>query len=101
MIERIVLLKLTDGLCHEAGRVEVAEYSQRVLSAVPGVVDCTTSIAADEKTLASWDVCLKIRLPDLDAYGVYAVDPSHREYLDDYLPTRTTFKKAWNFETSR
>ncbi len=97
MIERIVLLKLVDHLCNDRGRNEVAAYSGDVLSSIAAVLSCEVSIAADEKTYGSWDVCLKVRFADLDDYAVYATDEVHRNFLDDYLPSRITFKKAWNF----
>ena len=98
MIERIVLLKLVDGLCDVEGREAVAAYSARALSSIPGVLNCAASIAADSKTEGSWDVCLKVHFTALDAYETYAVDPTHLAYLEEYLPSRITFKKAWNFE---
>ena len=97
MIERIVLLKLVDTLCNTADRSSVAADSQVALEAVPGVQSCEVSIAGDPKTELSWDVCLKVRFATLADYDGYAEHPLHRAYLDGYLPSRTTFKKAWNF----
>ena len=97
MIERIVLLKLVDELCNDVARREVAAYSGEVLASVPGVLNCDVSIAGDDKTAGSWDVCLKVRFADLESYAGYAVHEVHRAFLEHYLPPRITFKKAWNF----
>jgi hypothetical protein len=98
VVRRIVLLKLEEHLATAAGREEVARYSAACLQRVPGVRLCEAGVAGDAATEASWDVQITVELDSVADYEIYAVDPTHRAYLDEYLPSLCSFKKAWNFE---
>lgn len=96
MIERVVMIKLTDELATPEGRAGVASESVPMLQAVPGVVEVFAGTAAPG-TEASWDVCLKVRFASFDDVEPYRVHPVHLAYRD-WLAPKMTFLKAWNFE---
>lgn len=98
MVERMVLIKLTAELANETSRREVAAHSEQALAKVPGVVAVTAQVAADASTAGSWDVALRIRFARHEDIAPYAVHPLHVDYLD-WLTPRSTFKKAWNFQS--
>ena len=98
VIERTVFLKLNDELCNPEARRRVAEHSNQVLSAIPGVVDVHTG-AATSDTTNDWDVLLVVRFNTSDEMEQYRVHPDHRTFVDDYLRPRISAIKAWSFQT--
>lgn len=95
MVERIVLVKLHDE--HLPQRAALARLSEQRLREVPGVVEVTATVPADEPSAASWDLCLRLRFADLAAVQAYVPHPVHRAYLAEVLEPVASFKKAWNF----
>lgn len=100
MIERIVLLQMSDGFTSEAALAEVAERSRKVLPKLPGVLACHVGLAADDQTRASWHLALVLRFASADDIPPYAAHPDHRAYVDDYLWPRLASIVAHNFAIS-
>jgi hypothetical protein len=98
MIERIVLLQMTDRYSSEDALIEVAEHSRAVLHELPGVLECHMGIAADEKTATDWHVSLVLRFESADDIPPYAAHPDHRAFVDQYLRPRIDSIAAFNFE---
>jgi hypothetical protein len=98
MIERIVLLQMTEECASKEVLEEVAEHSRRVLPALPGVLECHVGLAADERTAAGWHVVLVLRFASADDIPPYAVHPDHRSYVDDFLRPKLASIAAFNFE---
>ncbi len=53
MIERIVLVKLTEDEIQR--RSEIADHSRGVLRLIPGVEDVHVGLPADEPSAAAWE----------------------------------------------
>ena len=98
MIERIVLLKLKEGLAGPETCEEVAEHSRRVLPNLPGVLEAHVGVAADDRTAETWDLSLVLRFESLDHIPPYAAHPDHRSYVDEYLRPIIDSLVAYNFE---
>ncbi|MEE4272138.1 MAG: Dabb family protein [Thermoanaerobaculales bacterium] len=98
MIERIVLLRMSEEFTSDEALAEVAERSREVLPALPGVLECHVGLAADESTTASWHVVLVLRFASADAIPPYAAHPDHRAYVDEFLRPRLASIAAHNFE---
>jgi hypothetical protein len=98
MIHRIVLLKLKEAYATDAGRAEVIAQSRVVLPNVPGVVEVSATVPADERTRRDWDVCLRVQLEGLADVEPYLAHPQHRAFVDELLSPRLEVIKAWNFE---
>jgi len=96
MIERIVLVKLTDEEVKR--RSKIADHSRGVLRLIPGVEDVHVGLPADKPSAAAWDLSLVLRFRSLDDVEAYRVHPDHRAYVDSYLKPRMAAIKAWNFE---
>ena len=97
MIERIVLVKLNTSHATELGRNEVAAYTESELSGLPQVLSLTTGVPSDPKSLASWDLLIRLQFANMDDVAAYGVDPTHRAYVDEYLRPKMDVIKAWNF----
>lgn len=98
MIERTVLLKLTEDHATEAGRDAVAERAREMLPAVPGVRAAAVCLPADERSAKDWDVLLRIEFERIEDVAPYAAHPTHRAFVDEFLKPRLAVIKAWNFE---
>lgn len=98
MIERIVLLRLTDEHASPQSLREVAERSMEVLPGLPGVLDCHVGLAADERTADDWHISLVLRFGSAEDIPPYAVHPDHRAYVDQFLRPKLESIAAFNFE---
>lgn len=98
MIERIVLLQLTEEYTSSKALDDVAEHSRHVLPGLPGVLDCHVGLAADERTASSWHISLLLRFESLDDIPPYAAHPDHRAYVDEFLRPKLASISAFNFE---
>ena len=98
MIERIVLIKLNDENATDNGRRKVVTHAQRVLPLIPGVTSASAGVAADEASLESWDVMLKICFARIEDVPAYIVDVDHQAFVQEFLGPRAEVKKVWNFE---
>jgi hypothetical protein len=96
MIERIVLVKLTDKAAKN--RQAIVDYSLAVLNRIPGVADVHIGQAADHASAAAWDLALVLRFESANDLDPYRLHPDHRAYVDNYLKPRMESIKAWNFE---
>ena len=100
MIERVVLVKLSDEHAHPAGREAIAAEARRVFPTLPGVVGFHAGVPADAAAESSWDLSLVVRFERIEDVAVYLPDPGHRAFVDTWLNPRSECKKAWNFEIS-
>jgi hypothetical protein len=98
MIERIVLLKLSQDFATPHARHAVAEHSRQVLPRLPGVLEAHVGVAADDRTVATWDLSLVLRFDSIDDIPPYAAHPDHRAYVDQYLRPKLESLVAYNFE---
>lgn len=98
MIERVVLIELTDEHRSPQGLQAVVRESQRVLRGLPGVLEVRVGLAADGPTAEDWDVMLVLRFAELADVEPYRVHPDHRAYVDTFLKPRLAGIRAWNFE---
>ncbi|MGD9253077.1 MAG: Dabb family protein [Holophagae bacterium] len=98
MIERIVLLQMSEEHRTQAALDEVAERSREVLPALPGVVSCHVGLAADERTAEAWHISLVLGFNKAEDIPPYAAHPDHRAYVDDFLRPRLESLAAFNFE---
>ena len=98
MIERIVLLRLTDEHASPESLREVVEHSMQVLPGLPGVLACHVGLASDERTFDDWHVSLVLRFASADDIPPYAVHPAHRAYVDQFLRPKLESIAAFNFE---
>jgi len=97
MVERIVLFKLKDEYCNEAGRAEFAARTRSDLSALENVRSVTVGVPADGPSEASWDISIVVKFDSMEDVQQYIVDPAHRAYVDGYAMPRIEVRKAWNF----
>lgn len=98
MIQRVVAIKLKDAYSNDEDRAAVARHSQKVLSSIPEVLQLDVAMPGDARCRGSWDLCLLVRLEDLDAVERYRVDKTHRAYADVFLKPMLEVIKVWNFE---
>lgn len=96
MVERIVMIKL--DAAHAEERAQVAAESEARLARIPGVHAVVAQLPADDASLRSWDLCLKLRFDDVAAVEAYRPHPIHEAYHAEVLRPRGAFVKAWNFE---
>jgi hypothetical protein len=97
MIQRIVLLKLVEEFATDTDRAAVADYSRKVLTALPGVLRAEIGSPADAKSAESWDISLVLNFASTDDLEPFRVHPEHRAYVDEYLKPKLALIKAWNF----
>jgi antibiotic biosynthesis monooxygenase (ABM) superfamily enzyme len=95
MIERHVYIRLKPEHKHE--RVAMAEYAQRTLAQIPGVIRVCSGLPADEHSDKAWDFSLRLCFASLQDVEAYRVHPDHRRYVDEDLAPRMQVIKAWNF----
>jgi len=100
MIQRIVLIKLTDDHATPANRRTLVEHTQAVLTALPGVRNVTVGTPSDDKSQQSWDVGITLHFDDMESLEQYRVHPTHRRYVDEFLKPQMAVIKAWNFEVT-
>lgn len=98
MVQRIVLVKLTEKYASDEERRRVAAHTRDVLVMLPGVEGLSVGVPADEAAEASWDLSITLTFASVAAVETYRVHPAHREYVDEYLKPRMEVIKAWNFE---
>ena len=98
MIQRVVAIKLKDAYSNDADRQAVARHTLEVLTPIPEVLHLDVATPGDERCRASWDLCILVRLEDLDAVERYRVDKTHRAYADVFLKPMLEVIKVWNFE---
>jgi antibiotic biosynthesis monooxygenase (ABM) superfamily enzyme len=98
MIERIVLLKSREEFATEQAIAELVERSRDVLPRLPGVVECSVGLAADEKSGDQWHISLVVRFSSLDDLPTFADHPDHRSYVDDFIRPRLASIAGYNFE---
>jgi len=97
MIQRIVLIKLTDDHATPDGRQALVERSQSVLASLPGVRALTVGTPSDDKSGLSWDVGMTLLFDDMECVETYRMHPEHRRYVDEFLRPQLAVIKAWNF----
>lgn len=95
MIDRFVFVRLKEEFVAE--RDDIAEYSAKVLAALPGVRSVAVGLPADDHATAAWDLSITVRFASIDEVESYRVHPDHRRYVDEYLAPRMQVIKAWNF----
>ena len=100
MIQRIVLIKLSDDQATPAGRNAVMEHTKTVLTALPKVRNLTINTPSDDKNQQSWDVKITLHFDDMESLEEYRVHPTHRDYVDEFLGPQLAVIKAWNFEVT-
>ena len=97
MIDRLVFIRLKEAYRAESTRDEVAAHSVEVLRSIPLVREIRASTAADEQTRQDWDLVLAIRFEDAESLAPFRTDPTHRDYVDNYLKPKIEKIKGWNF----
>lgn len=98
MIERIVLIKLDDKHATDEVRADLVVRAKRALSGVPGVRSLTVGIPCDDKSLAAWDLSIRLTFDAIDVIPDYIAHPEHRAFIDGELKPKMSVLKAWNFE---
>jgi hypothetical protein len=97
MIERVVLIKLSDAYANDDERGRIARHARRVLPLVPGVKGVTVGVPADESCEQSWDLSIIVEFADGTDIPRYLAHPDHRAFVDQLLKPRMEVIKAWNF----
>src|SRR5210317_407233 len=97
MIDRLVFVRLKEEYRTESILAEIATHSEGVLRSIPQVRDIRAVTAADEQTRQDWDLLLAIRLDDVASLAPFRTDPTHRDYVDNYLKAKIEKIKGWNF----
>ncbi|MFN3199029.1 MAG: Dabb family protein [Bradymonadia bacterium] len=97
-VQRIVLLKLHDAHSTDEGRAKFAAHTREVFAKIPGIAGFEVGLPADDHATGSWDVVIMVRFDSMEDVAAYAVEPTHREYVEGYLNPHAHVKKAWNFE---
>ena len=100
MIRRIVLLRLSEPFQNPTERETVAETTRAVIPGLPRVRAVYVGLPADERTEGEWDICIEVCFDTMDDVPVYIADPTHRDYVDEFLKPRLAALKAWNFDVS-
>ena len=100
MIQRIVLIKLTDEHASNSDREAVVKHTEAVLTPLPGVLGLAVGTPADDKSGASWDVGITLLFDDIESVETYKEHPEHRRYVDEFLAPQMAVIKAWNFALS-
>ncbi|MEM9490419.1 MAG: pseudouridine synthase, partial [Myxococcota bacterium] len=95
MIERYVFLRLKPE--HRQQCAAIAEHSEAVLRALPGVVSAMVGTPADDHAESAWDLCFVVRFAALSDVEPYRIHPDHLRLTDEYLAPLVAVKKAWNF----
>ena len=95
MIDRFVFVRLEREYVGE--REAIAAHTRDVLRALPGVVQVSVGLPADEQAEAAWDLNITVRFAAIEDVEPYRVHPAHRRYVDEYLRPRMAVIKAWNF----
>lgn len=98
MIQRIVLIKLTDAFATPEGRRAAAEESRRRLAEVPGPVRLDVAVPADVSSAGSWDLAITLDFAAIEDVPTYIADPIHRAFVDGFIKPKQACLKAWNFE---
>jgi len=98
MIERVVLIKLTDAEANAVGRQKVVSHARRVLPTIPGVLSLSIGTPLDAESAKSWDVSIIVRLTEPSDVARFKDDPDRRAFMEQFLAPRMSFMKAWNFE---
>jgi len=98
MIQRIVLIKLTEDLANDASRAEIGAETQRQLSGMPGPRAVVVATPADPKSAGSWDLAVTLDFDAVEDVPTYLDHPVHRAYVDDYMRGKIECLKAWNFD---
>jgi antibiotic biosynthesis monooxygenase (ABM) superfamily enzyme len=96
VIERFMFVKLASGFSNEQVRTELAAEAHRVISAVPGVLEVSAGVPADDHATV-WDLSIRVRFGSYEAVTAYVADPGHRQWVDDRLRPRAEVIKFWNF----
>lgn len=98
MIERVVLIKLSDQEANTVGREKVVNHARRVLPTIPGVLSLTVGTPADAESAKSWDISIVVRLTEASDVARFKDDPDRKAFFEQFLGVRMSFMKAWNFE---
>ena len=85
MIQRVVFIRLASAHRNDATRAEVAARTREVLPGAAGVRTLDVTTVAPDRTKRDWDLCLLVRLDDMEAVEAYRVCPVHRAYADVFL----------------
>ncbi len=100
MIQRIILLKLNKEFATDSERAAVADYSGKVLKALPGVLRAEIGSPADETSAGSWDISMVLNFASTCDLEPFRTHPEHRAYVDGYLKPKLTLIKAWNLRVA-
>ena len=100
MIERIALVKLKADHATPEGRATVVRRAVVALRPIPGVLDVTAGVPADDASAKSWDVLIRTRFASPADVEAYRVHPDHRRFVDEFVEPRSDVRKAWSFEVA-
>ncbi|MEQ1508626.1 MAG: Dabb family protein [Myxococcota bacterium] len=92
MIQRLVLLKLTDRSRRDAIAAEI----RRVLPTIPGVRRVEVGRPADADAEV-WDLMFAVWFDRLADVAVYRDHPDHVAFVAATLTPNVEVRKAWNF----
>lgn len=98
MIERVVLVQLRPEYRSAADLDPIAAQTRQVLGAIPEVEALRVGVAADSRTRDAWQLCIEVRLADLDAVERYRAHRAHRAYVDVFLRPMMESLRVYNFE---
>lgn len=93
MVERIILLKLNDGV----SRDEVARLCHARFGALPELVTRSVGVPADAASEKSWDVSIVLRFPTLLALNTALKSAPFRDLFERELRDLCVVIKAWSF----
>jgi hypothetical protein len=99
MIQRIVLIRLTEKFSTEEGRSEVLEYSRQRLAAAPQIASFTAGAQVAPLAEKRWDLALTMNFETRKDVDEYCLSAAHRTFFEDFLQPRLALIKAWNFDT--
>lgn len=100
MIERVVLVQLRPDYRGTADLDQIAAQTREVLAPIPEVLALRVGVAADSRTEEAWQLCIEVRLADLEAVERYRAHRAHRAYVDVFLRPMMEGIRAYNFHVS-
>jgi hypothetical protein len=101
MVERVALVKLQPEHATPEARRALAAEALATLRPLPGVLEVTAGVPADDDSLRSWDVCVVVRFASLADAEAYRAHPAHRRFVDAVIAPRAAARKGWTFAVER
>lgn len=99
MIDRYCFVRLVEAHATDEGRVATIAAVRDGLRDVPGLVQLTTGVPADDSA-ARWDLSIVARFASLDELAVAMAGAAWTSVIDEWLPARAVVVKSWSFAVS-